>query len=85
LENVNHSNIDDIIRRAIYTNFDGQEESVDLFLNISGLTEIQKEHTIDPINLVQKNLSKDSSRSLLLIVRGDALLPIIQNKIKIKG
>jgi hypothetical protein len=85
LENINHSNIDDIIRRAIYTNFDGQEESIDLFLNISGLTEIQKEHTIDPIDLVQKNLSKDSSRSLLLIVRGDALLPIIQNRIKING
>ncbi len=35
--------------------------------------------------MVEDNLNKDSSRSLLLIVRGDALLPIIKDKIKIKG
>lgn len=35
-------NIDDIIRRAIKSNFDGQEDSVEMFLRISGLTEIEK-------------------------------------------
>lgn len=40
---------------------------------------------IEPIQLVEENLSLNCSRSLLLIVRGDALLPIITSKIKVKG
>ena len=40
---------------------------------------------MDPIQLVNKNLEDSESRCLMLIIRGDSLIPIINDKITIKG
>jgi hypothetical protein len=40
---------------------------------------------MDPIQLVKKNLEDIESRCLLLIIKGDALIPIINDNILVNG
>ncbi len=41
-----------MIRRSVLTNFDGQEGSVERFLEIAGLNKFDDVHMIEPIKIV---------------------------------
>ena len=70
-------------------NFDGKENSLAIFRKcISYNDKIRMDvesRSIDPLNLVRDNLRDNSSRCLLLIVRGETLVPIIRNDIAINN
>jgi hypothetical protein len=72
--------LESALAKSIQINFDGQKGSVGMFNGIAEVnTNIAK---LNPIEIVNENLESKESRCLLLIVKGDALIPIINESIK---
>lgn len=53
IKNGSNKPIDEIIIESIETNFDGQRESIQTFMEITGLPRSEKEYIINPIKLVE--------------------------------